>query len=646
MPRLLFLYSGPSRKTDTPLNCTSMRNELSYGEASFAYTKEVLGLRRTGTGIVGQDRALRALSGALRSDRSGYNIFICGDFGTGRLTALREEVKAVIGNPDFIMDVAYVYNPSDRLSPMTLVLRPGTGSRVRSFLGTLREEDYVRNLVSQAGMEEEPALRDYYTKLASCPFNERMTRPYLILDRSGCAQRPFIIETHPSPENLFGYSQDDEIVPGSYMKASGGFLVLFADEVLAEKGLWDELKRHMDSTSMAVRGSYVEDSLGKKSRLRPQTIALQTKVILLAGDELYDELEDKDADFLRLFKSAPQFDYRMQANSVNIAGCVSYLESEAAKCGRTIDDGALLELLRYSSWFAESREHLTSQLSILGDIVSEAGGCSGTITREDIRAVIREREYTISLGEDRINEEIVSGDLIVATDGFKIGIVNGLAVMDRGLASFGTPAVISATVAPGSEGIVNIEHEAGLSGEIHDKGILILEGYLRNAYATSFPLSIYAGICFEQNYSEIDGDSASSSELYALLSAIGEIPVRQDIAVTGSVNQMGLLQPVGGINEKITGFYHTCLKCGLTGRQGVIIPRQNIKSLVLPLEVEEAIRDGSFHIYAISTIEEGMEIMTGLPSGKRGARGLYPAGSFERKIEDRLRRLYESGKSS
>ena len=246
--------------------------------------------------------------------------------------------------------------------------------------------------------------------------------------------------------------------------------------------------------------------------------------------------------------------------------------------------------------------------------------------------------------EERINDEIACGDIIVATDGWKTGVVNGLAVMDRGLASFGTPAVISATVAPGSEGIVNIEHEAGLSGEIHDKGILILEGYLRKAYARSFPLSMYAGICFEQNYSEIDGDSASSSELYALLSAVGEIPVRQDIAVTGSVSQMGQLQPVGGINEKITGFYRTCLRCGLTGRQGVIIPRQNIRSLILPYEVEEAVRDGRFHIYAVSSIEEGMEIMTGLPAGSRNARGVFTPGSFNRMIEDRLKKLYESGK--
>ncbi|MDY5907753.1 MAG: S16 family serine protease, partial [Bullifex sp.] len=183
-------------------------------------------------------------------------------------------------------------------------------------------------------------------------------------------------------------------------------------------------------------------------------------------------------------------------------------------------------------------------------------------------------------------------------------------------------------------------------GEIHDKGILILEGYLRKNYARTFPLSIYAGLCFEQNYSEVDGDSASSSELYALLSAIGELPVRQDIAITGSVNQMGTLQPVSGINEKITGFWHTCRLCGLTGRQGVVIPKQNIRSLILPYEVEEAVSRGDFHLWALSTIEEGMELLTGLPGSDRDRKGNFRPGSFNRIIEDSLRKLYESGKGS
>lgn len=624
-----------------------MKEELAIEEISFSYDESVLSYKEASGGITGQNRAMEALRLALKTNRTGYNIFICGDFGTGRLTALREEVDSVITDASFIKDVIYTFNPSDATSPLSLVLEKGEAQTLSSLLSSLTESDYKEKIAKALETVSDRNAAEYLRKLLSCPFNERIRKPYLVLDRSTASQRPFILETHPSAENLFGYSSDDEIIPGSYMKASGGFLVLFADEVLSIKGLWDELKRHMDATAMAVKGSYVQDSLSRDSRLRPQTIGLQTKVILLASDDLYEDLCQKDEDFLRLFKSSPQFDYRMKADKDGIAGTLSYLRQEAHRCGKEITDKALLALLRYSSWFAESRNHLTSQLSILGDIISEASvSAEESINDNDIRIAVKAREYATGLAEERINEEIASGELLVSVDGMKTGVVNGLAVMDRGLASFGTPAVISATVAPGSEGIVNIEHEAGLSGEIHDKGLLILEGYLRKVYAMNFPLSIYAGICFEQNYSEIDGDSASSSELYALLSAIGEIPVRQDIAVTGSVNQMGLLQPVGGINEKITGFYHTCLTCTLTGRQGVIIPVQNIRNLILPEEVEDAIKKGLFHIYAVSDIEEGMEIMTGLPSGKRNAKGVFPPGSFNRLIEDRLKKLFEKGKSS
>jgi predicted ATP-dependent protease len=230
--------------------------------------------------------------------------------------------------------------------------------------------------------------------------------------------------------------------------------------------------------------------------------------------------------------------------------------------------------------------------------------------------------------------------MIISLSGTKVGVVNGLAVMDRGSASFGTPTVISCTASPGNEGIVNIEHEAGLSGEIHDKGLLILEGYLRKHYARTFPLSIYAGIAFEQSYAEVDGDSASSSELIALLSAIGELPVRQDIAVTGSVNQMGLIQPVGGINEKIEGFFRTCLATGLTGKQGVIIPKQNVRNLILPYEVLNAIKEKQFFIYPVSTIDEAMQLLTGRSVGVRNAKGNWSAGNFNFDIEDKLKRMY------
>jgi predicted ATP-dependent protease len=375
---------------------------------------------------------------------------------------------------------------------------------------------------------------------------------------------------------------------------------------------------------------------------------IPVKVILIGSEETYDTLTEGDERFLTLFKLCAQFDYSMRLNEQTIAQTIANLDSYA-KANKLLElsDEAFLQLLRYSCWYVESREHLSTQFSTLYDLLEESNWWARYHKKKQIDDQVvltahEEREYANGISESKINEEILSGDMIISLSGTKVGVVNGLAVMDRGSASFGTPTVISCTVAPGNEGIVNIEHEAGLSGEIHDKGLLILEGYLRKHYARTFPLSIYAGIAFEQSYAEVDGDSASSSELYALLSAIGELPVRQDIAVTGSVNQMGMIQPVGGINEKIEGFFHTCQATGLTGKQGVIIPIQNVRNLILDYEVLEAIKEGKFFIYPIRSIDEGMQLLTGRPAGIRNAKGNYSAGNFNYDIEDRLRKMYQA----
>ncbi len=629
-----------------------MVEELDYSIIHFDYNPEALPEGNEESGIIGQKRAIKALSLGLRTDRGGYNIFISGESGTGRLSAVRQEAEKCRHADGKVKDVCYAYNPASPNAPLCLITEKGKARGLKERMASLSEGDYKEKLNELS--ESYPENKDYFAQLSRYPFCEGFKHLNIVLDRTGEEKRPLIIDSHPSFEKLFGYYDKEAEYPqdginlGSYARAAGGFLVLTAEELLAEKGLWDALKRHLDSTGMALSGRNVQGALGKDERVRPQPIPLNTKVILLGSDEIFDMLCDKDEQFMRLFKVAPQFDYRMEANEENIKGTIGYIIKAARKLGYEITKEAIAETLRYSNWFTESRETLTTQLSILGDLISEASLNAQTksIGKEEILSAIENREYFTGISEDRINQEIREGDLIVSVSGSKTGIINGLAVMDRGIASFGTPAVISATVAPGSEGIVNIEHEAGLSGEIHDKGILILEGYLRKQYARTFPLSMYAGICFEQNYSEVDGDSASSSELYALLSAIGEIPVRQDIAVTGSVNQMGVLQPVGGINEKITGFWKTCRSSGLTGTQGVVIPKQNIKSLLLSPQIEEDIRRGAFHIWALSSIEEGMELLTGLKKGERDRKGNFTNGSFNRIIEDRLKALYEAGKGS
>ena len=435
---------------------------------------------------------------------------------------------------------------------------------------------------------------------------------------------------------------------GSYQLASGGYLIMSAEELMQEKSLWPTLKRYIETSQMSRFGRIVQGELIKN--VRPSPLRQLTKVILIGSDDLYDELAEKDDEFLRLFRIAPEFDFNMERNEKNLKDTIWYLRKNG-KGLLDLSKSAISELLRYSSWFAEDRNMLTSQLSFLGDLETEADRIARKkgkeeIEGDDVRDAIEERSYISSLTEEQITREIMRGDLLVSLSGKKVGIVNGLAVIDRGLSSFGTPAVISATTAPGNEGIVNIEHEAGLSGGIHDKGLLILEGYLRHRYARTFPLSLYAGICFEQSYAEVDGDSASSAELFALLSAIGNIPLREDIAVTGSVNQMGYIQPVGGINEKIEGFYKACLATGLTGEQGVMIPSKNIESLILPYQVENAVKNGKFHIWAIDTVDDGMELLSNLIPGERNSKGQFPTGSVNKLVEDGLKKLYSHANKS
>ncbi|MFW6368578.1 MAG: S16 family serine protease, partial [Spirochaetota bacterium] len=261
------------------------------------------------------------------------------------------------------------------------------------------------------------------------------------------------------------------------------------------------------------------------------------------------------------------------------------------------------------------------------------------ITRKAVETAIEERRFLFSLPEQKIDEQILSGELLMSVKGTSVGRINGLAVIDRGYYAFGRPLVITARSAPGDEGIINIERESGLSGEIHDKGIYILEGFLRSTYTQEFPLSLRASIAFEQSYIEVDGDSASSSEVYVLLSSIADLPLRQDIAVTGSINQMGEVQSVGGISEKIEGFYEVCRQMGMTGTQGVLIPAGNRANLILSREVQHAIEAGEFHIYAVSRIDEGMEVLTGVRAGARDARGRFPEGSINARVESRLEEM-------
>ncbi|MCR4676361.1 MAG: AAA family ATPase [Sphaerochaetaceae bacterium] len=635
--------------------------ELDASMVRFSFDREkVAALRNTysKTGIIGQPRAVSALKMGMNVNSRGYNIYISGEEGTGRRTAVKELAESM---PQKQYDLCYVYNFASPSYPVLLRLESPVGSVLKEACEECASCVDTGDLsgawekVRQFENSENPQLKLFISQIRlALEREERNSEKYrinLVYNASSSTERPVVCEYNPSEAAVFGqighkYREDHmNLSCGDVLSASGGFLVINMNQLLDHEELWAAIKLFAESSSFQV---YDEDSQSKRF-VRPVTACLSgtVKIILLGSDSLYDRLSENDPQFLRLFKVCAEFDFSMPCTDENMGGTIAYILECAEKHGlKKVSDGALCELLKYSSWYAEMRDELTTKLSVVSDLLFEADYISetDTIEAEDVKKALLERDFANGITESRISQEIENGEMIISLEGTKTGVINGLAVMDRGLVSFGTPAVISVSVAPGSEGIVNIEHEAGLSGEIHDKGLLILEGYLRKQYARNFPLSVYAGICFEQSYSEVDGDSASSSELFALLSAIGELPVRQEIAITGSVNQLGDMQPVGGINEKITGFFDICSSAGLTGRQGVIIPVQNIKSLILPEKVVKAIEEKKFHIYPVATVDEGMEILTLRASGKRGVKGNFPPESVNRIIEDRLRKLYELSK--
>ncbi len=634
--------------------------ELEASSVRFSYDENTVSQLRdkySKSGVIGQPRAVSALKMGMSVKSRGYNIYISGEEGTGRRTAVKylaSQMKA----PQY--DLAYAYNFASPEHPVLLCLQASDGAKLRDACQEaaicLQDKNYEQAWlkIEKFTETENYQLKTflYQIKLLCERKDQALTpdrvRINLISEGKADNQIPVVCEYHPTEEALFGqighkYAEDHlNLSCGSLLSASGGFLVLNMNQVLDYGELWSAIKLFAESSSFSV---YDEGSQSKRF-IRPDagSLASTVKIILLGSDSLYDRLCDTDPQFLRLFKVCAEFDFSMPANEENMGLTIAYILDHAKRWHlKQVKDSALCELLKYSSWYAESREELTTKLSVVSDLLSEADYLAGEdgIDGDAVKKALLERDFANGITESRISQEIENGEMIISLEGTKTGVINGLAVMDRGLVSFGTPAVISVSVAPGSEGIVNIEHEVGLSGEIHDKGLLILEGYLRKQYARNFALSVYAGICFEQSYSEVDGDSASSSELFALLSAIGELPVRQEIAVTGSVNQLGDMQPVGGINEKIIGFFDICASSGLTGRQGVIIPSQNVKSLILPEKVVKAIEEKKFHIYPVSTVDQGMEILTLRPSGVRSVKGTFPPESVNRIIEDRLKKLYE-----
>ncbi|MCX8057646.1 MAG: AAA family ATPase [Ignavibacteria bacterium] len=490
----------------------------------------------------------------------------------------------------------------------------------------------------------------------------RVYQVNVILDNSATKECPVIIETTPTYSNIFGsiervyegggawYSDFMNIKAGSILRANGGYLVLNAFDALTEPGVWKALKRVLMFRKLEIH-DYIGQYLLYTTNIKPEPIEINTKIIFIGSDEIYYILSEYEEDFKKIFKVRADFDYEMKntPKALNdLAGLVRKLCEEENLLH--FDRKAIAKLAEFSARYAGSKNKLTARFAVVADIVREANfwakdSGAEIVTGDHVKIAYDNYVYRHNMLEEKINERIKDGTLIIDISGEKVGEINGLAVYSINDYTFGKPSKITATVSAGSSGIISIEREARLSGKIYDKGVLVITGLLKEKFGQDFPLSFTASICFEQSYGGIDGDSASSTEVYALISALSGIPIKQGIAVTGSVNQKGVIQPIGGVNEKIEGFFKVCKLSGLDGNQGVIIPKRNLKDLMLDEEVVEAVKNNKFKIWAIDTIDEGVEILTGYKAGKY-ENGKWERGTVYEKVYERLKELYEISRNN
>jgi predicted ATP-dependent protease len=467
---------------------------------------------------------------------------------------------------------------------------------------------------------------------------------------------PVVIETNPTYYNLVGKAEYRAefgalvtdftmIKPGALHRANGGFLILQARDVLTSPFAYEGLKRSLRSREIRIEPLGEAAGVLPAATLRPDPIPLDLKVIIIGTPDVFHLLYTLDEEFEKLFKIRADFDVVIDRTP---ASQREYARAIAAICHRTsschFDASGVAAVLEYSARLANSQDKLSTRFNEVVEIVFEAGAWarqshSELVTREHVRRAIEEKAYRSNLLEEKIRELITKGLILVDTDGTVAGQINGLSVLQLGDYTFGQPSRITARAYVGGRGVVNIERETQMSGRIHSKGVFVLSSFLASRFAQEHPLSLSASLTFEQLYSDVDGDSASSTELYALLSELAGLPIDQGIAVTGSVNQMGEIQPIGGVNEKIEGFYYVCKTKGLTGRQGVIIPHQNTRDLMLREEVVDAVREGRFHVWAVHAVDEGIEILTATPAGHADADGRFPETSVNGRVARRLAEL-------
>ncbi len=486
-------------------------------------------------------------------------------------------------------------------------------------------------------------------------------RVNLFIDNSKLEGAPVVADTNYSYHNIFGKLEYENyygtlktdytmLKPGLLHIANGGYLVFQANDLLTNSLCYDALKKVLRSKTLSIENAADPRSSMVMISLKPEPIPLSLKVILIGDENIYQTLLAMDPDFRKLFKIKVEFADDAPLNKDNMVKLARFVKGYCEHEGLPpLDANAMAKLIEYASKLADNQEKLSTRFTDLSVIVGEAStwaklAKSKVITQEFITKALEEKIDRVKKYDERYMEMIKDDTLLIDTSGTKVGQINGLTIINVGDYTFGKPVKITANTYTGKNGIINIEREVELSGSSHSKGILILSGYLGEMFAQDMPLSLTASICFEQLYSGVDGDSASSTELYALLSSLANIPINQSFAVTGSVNQKGEIQPIGGVNDKIEGFYQVCKMRGLDGSHSVIIPKQNIRNLNLSDEVVNSVKNGKFHIYAISTIDEGIELLTGVPAGSKDENGNFPAGTVNYLVYNKLKKYADASK--
>jgi lon-related putative ATP-dependent protease len=480
----------------------------------------------------------------------------------------------------------------------------------------------------------------------------------VVIDNSDTKGAPVVVETNPTYPNLLGKTEKEAqfgalttdftmIRAGSIHKANGGYLIIPVEELLRNPFSYDGLKRDLRDGHLVIEEPEERYGFLSVKTLKPQPIPLTAKIILIGNPYIYQMLFGLDTDFKELFKVKAEFDTVMDRTDEKVKQYAAFVcmlcEKENLK---HLDGTGLAKIVEYSSRVAEDQYKLSTQFSYIADIIRESNYYASQenaefINGNHVKKAIEEKIYRSKLIQEKIQEMIERGFFLIDTIAEKVGQVNGLSVMGLGDFAFGNPSRVTASIGLGREGVIDIEREAKMGGPIHTKGVLILSGYINDKYARDKPLSLSARLVFEQNYEGVEGDSASSTELYAILSALSGLPIKQNIAVTGSVNQKGEVQAIGGVNEKIEGFFEVCKLKGLTGQQGVMIPESNVQNLMLKEEVVEAVKAGQFNIYSVKTIAEGIEVVTGTKAGERRADGTFEEGTVNYLVDKQLREMAE-----